>query len=109
MKRILLSNCQQGINQKYGTIFLNDSNIESKLKKSTAVFIDLIDEHMCKESGYTLKSFIGIEMNVDEYEPLRGSSYIDLPKFLKVRSVSLIFKTMITSVSVLLLNQHYVQ
>ena len=62
---------------------MNDSNIESKLKKSTAVFIDLIDEHMCKESGYTLKSFIGIEMNVDEYEPLRGSSYIDLPKFLK--------------------------
>ena len=62
--------------------FLNDSNIESKLKKSTAVFIDLIDEHMCKESGYTLKSFIGIEMDIDEYEPMRGSSYIDLPKFL---------------------------
>lgn len=42
-----------------------------------------MDELYARSSNWTLKRIKSLELRVNRYNPLRGSSYIDLPKFIK--------------------------
>ena len=61
--------------------FLNNTKIESKLKKSTQLFVESIEKYCNNGSGYQLFSIMGMYCNINKYAPLRGGSYIDLPQY----------------------------
>ena len=53
--------------------------------------IDRIEEEIQKVenaegTGWKLHSIICLELHTVDYQPLRGSSYIDLPKFIKLKN-----------------------
>ena len=53
--------------------FLNNTKIESKLKKSTQIFVDSIENYCSFGSGYQLSSIMGMYCNINKYAPLRGA------------------------------------
>ena len=63
--------------------FLDNTKIESKLKKSTQIFVESIENYCNNGSGYQLSSIMGMYCNINKYSPLRGGSYIDLPQYFK--------------------------
>ena len=63
--------------------FLNNTKIESKLKKSTQIFVESIENYCNYDSGYQLFSIMGMYCNINKYAPLIGGSYIDLPQYFK--------------------------
>ena len=63
--------------------FLNNTKIESKLKKSSQIFVESIENYCNYGSCYQLCSIIGMYCNINKYAPLRGGSNIDLPKYFK--------------------------
>ena len=65
--------------------FLNNTKIESNLKKSTQIFVDSIECYCGFGSGYQLCSIMGMYCNINKYAPLRGVSYIDLPQYSKYK------------------------
>lgn len=72
----------KSFNSKYEAVFcntdLNDmySNISNTLKDKLSEF-----EH--SESGWSFTSVSHLEVNINKYCPLRGGSYLDLPKAIK--------------------------
>ena len=66
---------------------LNNTKIESKLKKSTQFFVDAIKNYCNNGSGYKLSSIMGTYCNINKFSPLRGGSYIDLPQYFKDKNV----------------------
>ena len=42
-----------------------------------------MEEFQQRESGWSLKSILNLVINIYNYNPMRGSSYIDLPPFIK--------------------------
>ena len=42
-----------------------------------------MEEFQERESGWTLKSILNLVVNIYKFNPMRGSSYIDLPPFIK--------------------------
>ena len=67
--------------------FLNDTKIESKLKKSTQIFVDALENYCNDGSGYKLSSIMGMYCNINKCSPLRGGSYIDLPQYFRDKDV----------------------
>ena len=63
--------------------FLNNTKIESKLKKSTQIFVESIENYCNYGSGYQHFSIMGMYCNINKFSPLRGGSYIDLPQYFK--------------------------
>ena len=59
------------------------SKIDKYLEISNDLFILAIDEFIESESGYKLEGFIGVVCNIDKYNPLKASSFIELPDFFK--------------------------
>ena len=51
-------------------------NVQNPIDTDMEEFQDL-------ESGWTLKSILNLVVNIYKYNPMRGSSYIDLPPFIK--------------------------
>ncbi|XP_031783961.1 uncharacterized protein LOC116417041 [Nasonia vitripennis] len=41
-----------------------------------------LEEFQEKDSGWTLKSIISLCINMKKYSPIKGTSYIPLPKFI---------------------------
>ena len=55
------------------------------------IMIDRIEEELPKVenaegTGWKLHSVICLELHTVEYQPLRGSSYIELPRFIKLKN-----------------------
>ena len=42
-----------------------------------------MEEFQEQESGWSLKSILNLVVNIYKYNPMRGSSFIDLPPFIK--------------------------
>ena len=42
-----------------------------------------MEEFQERESGWSLKSILNLVVNIYKYNPMRGSSFIDLPPFIK--------------------------
>ena len=64
---------------------LESTNIE-KLVKDNINKINLdIDKYQQNGSGWSFMSMKKLEINLAQYSPVRGSSYIDLPKWIKLK------------------------
>lgn len=60
-----------------------DTNLSELFEESVLTIILLkIDEAIMKGSGFTLSSIEELVVEVNRYDPIRGSSYIKTPKFL---------------------------
>ena len=61
----------------------NDTEIENLLQITQQQIVNMIQQWISEGSGWTIKSVDGHFTNVVKYRPLRGSSYIPLPKELQ--------------------------
>lgn len=62
------------------TIILHTSNIEESTKDKEKKILTEMEEFVTKGSGWTLNKILNLELRINRYVPLRGSSYIELPK-----------------------------
>jgi len=67
------------------TIISAYSNIENEYKKHMEKILVRLEEFQERDSGWTLLHLIRLEMNINQYSPLRGSSYIKLPSCLETK------------------------
>lgn len=64
-------------------IILKDSDLQEIFKESILMpIVRRIDEAILQGSGYTLSSIKELVVEVNKYDPLRGSSYLKLPNYL---------------------------
>ncbi|XP_054283625.1 uncharacterized protein LOC129000686 [Macrosteles quadrilineatus] len=66
------------------TLYPTD-DIEEQLRRKEEKVLKEMEEFQSKGSGWTLSKIINIELRINRYVPLRGSSYIDLPTPLKLK------------------------
>ena len=62
---------------------LKSTNIEKLLKKGFAKILKDIEDFNLGSSGWVFKEVLRLEVHTVEYNPTKGSSYIDLPKWIK--------------------------
>ena len=62
---------------------LQSTNIENKLKKGFDKILKDFEEFQIKGSGWYFKEVLKLEVHTVKYNPIRGSSYIDLPEWIK--------------------------
>ena len=65
------------------TRVLKSTNIERLINKSVAKIHEDIDTYLQNGSGWYFKYVKELQINVVEYKPVKGSSYIDLPTWIK--------------------------
>ena len=63
-------------------IVLEATNIDELYKKSTDQILEFFDTFQNNGSGWVFKSIVSLEIHTVKYQPLSGSSYIPLPKYL---------------------------
>ena len=64
---------------------LESTNLEKLVKDGIKQINSVIDTYQQNGSGWTFISIENLVINVDHYSPTRGSSYIDLPKWIKLK------------------------
>ena len=62
---------------------LKEEDIEPFLADAHAQLDKHVDKFTNNGSGWTLESVMSLSVNIAKYAPLKGSSYIELPKYLK--------------------------
>ena len=62
---------------------LQSTNMENKLKKGFDKILKDFEEFQIKGSGWYFKEVLKLEVHTVKYNPIRGSSYIDLPEWIK--------------------------
>ena len=62
---------------------LKSTNIENLLKKGFSKILTDLEEFKNSGSGWYFKEVLRLEVNTVEYNPIKGSSYIDLPEWIK--------------------------
>ena len=62
---------------------LKSTNIEKLLEKGFGKILKDIEEFNLKSSGWVFKEVLRLEVHTVEYNPTKGSSYIDLPEWIK--------------------------
>jgi len=67
------------------TIISAYSNIGNEYKEHMERILARMEEFQERDSGWTLLHLIRLEMNINQYSPLRGSSYIKLPSCLEAK------------------------
>ena len=71
-------------------IIINDTDLEESLLKSNEEILNKIDVWISEGSGWTIESVDQHFINIAKYKPLKGSSYVKLPKELQHHSKGLI-------------------
>ena len=61
---------------------LREEDIEPFVRNAHAQLHMDVDKFTSNGSGWTLESVISLSVNIAKYAPLKGSSYIELPKYL---------------------------
>ena len=83
VKFIKFSNGQKteknGFFNSKADLILNNTNIQSSLQISKQHILNLISQWVSEGSGWTVQSIESHHINIANYSPLRGSSYIELP------------------------------
>ena len=59
---------------------LNSNNIDLNVQLAKRKMITDVDEFQRNGSGWTFNRMLGLDINISRYNPIRGSSYIELPK-----------------------------
>ena len=62
---------------------LSQHDIENAIAKSHTAIETNIDKWTCQGSGWVVTRVLCLYVNIAKYAPLKGSSYIELPKYLK--------------------------
>ena len=62
---------------------LKSTNIEKLLKKGFAKILKDVEEFNLNSSNWVFKEVLRLEVHTVEYNPIKGSSYIDLPQWIK--------------------------
>ena len=76
-------------NSKPQTI-TNDEQINEALQLSKEQILNIIAQWISKDSGWTIESVYNHHLNIVQYQPMKGSSYIKLPQELRNSSKGLI-------------------
>ena len=76
-------------NSKPQTI-TNDEQINEALQLSKEQILNIIAQWISKSSGWTIESVYNHHLNIVQYQPMKGSSYIKLPQELRNSSKGLI-------------------
>ena len=83
VKFIKFSNGQKteknGFFNSKANLILNNTNIQSSLQISKQHILNTISQWVSEGSGWTVQSIESHHINIANYSPLRGSSYIELP------------------------------
>ena len=83
VKFIKFSNDQKteknGFFNSKADLILNNTNIRSSLQISKQHILNTISQWVSEGSGWTVQSIESHHLNIANYSPLRGSSYIELP------------------------------
>ena len=61
----------------------NSSNFTSLLNNMFSKILEEESEYIAKGSGWSLVSIDGLQLRINDVNPLRGSTYIDLPTYIK--------------------------
>lgn len=64
-------------------IVLQTTDISNLYSEKTAKILREVDEFEGKESGWTLEEIKELEIRLNKFNPLRGTSYIELPEVIK--------------------------
>lgn len=70
---------EKSFNTKYITVFKN-TNLTDLYLETQNILINKLTEFEHCESGWSFNSISHLEININKYSPLRGGSYIVLPK-----------------------------
>ena len=62
---------------------VNDHEIKEQLGEANQKILSAFSTYQKKGSGWTLSEILHLDLNVAQYKPLKGSSYLPLPKKLK--------------------------
>ena len=87
VKFIKFSNGQKteknGFFNSKADLILNDTNIQASLQISKQYILNIISQWVSEGSGWTVESIESHHLNIVNYSPLKGSSYIELPPEIK--------------------------
>ena len=87
VKFIKFSNGQKteknGFFNSKADLILNNTNIQSSLQISKQHILNIISQWVSEGSGWTVESIESHHINIANYSPLKGSSYIELPPEIK--------------------------
>ena len=64
-------------------LILNNTDIQASLQISKQHILNIISQWVSEGSGWTVESIESHYLNIANYSPLKGSSYIDLPPEIK--------------------------
>ena len=64
-------------------VILTTEDIETFLKEAYAQLDKHVEKFTSNGSGWILDNVLSLSVNIAKYQPLKGSSYIELPKYLK--------------------------
>ena len=64
-------------------LILNNTNIQASLQISKQHILNIISQWVSEGSGWTVESIESHHLNIANYSPLKGSSYIELPPEIK--------------------------
>ncbi|XP_050340230.1 uncharacterized protein LOC126766507 [Bactrocera neohumeralis] len=62
--------------------FMENNNVIDIIKEKFAKLIEKINTFQERDSGWSLSEIIHLEVNINKYQPIRGSLYIPLPKII---------------------------
>ena len=100
VKFIFTCKFRKGDDYNYGYFHTNverimgDTDLGSIYNIMIAMILEKIDKFQNKGSGWQFDSVVSFDINVDPYNPLRGSSYITLPKKLAAKKAVINVKNM---------------
>ena len=87
VKFIKFSNGQKteknGFFNSKADLILNNTNIQSSLQISKQHILNIISQWVSEGSGWTVESIESHHLNITNYSPLKGSSYIELSPEIK--------------------------
>ena len=87
VKFIKFSNGQKteknGFFNSKADLIINNTNIQSSLQISKQHILNIISQWVSEGSGWTVESIESHHLNIANYSPLKGSSYIELPPEIK--------------------------
>ena len=88
VKFIKFSNGQKteknGFFNSKADLIINNTNIQSSLQISKQHILNIISQWVSEGSGWTVESIESHHLNIANYSPLKGSSYIELPPEIKM-------------------------
>ena len=76
------------------SVVLESTDLEEQYQTASDRLKDLLDVFQGEGSGFTLRSILGCTLNVATYDVIGGSSFIELPAYIKNKKATVNIKNM---------------